>query len=234
VEELRPYLFQHGVALYLNGHDHNAQHIVEPRAIAHLDKRGTDYAPPADALRSNKAEDFVGPFTAESMHYVTVGAGSPIDHDHHHSLSASVPFFDAEGSFARVDVVDKHTAVVRILGYGGAELHRFEIDNPRRKSEPGGGGGGGAREATVGASATDATLLYGSLALNAALLLACIAGGAHWLLRRRRAARPIMVDRSSSGNKPVEVDIVAMPPRVLVEAREAAAAARGGGAASAV
>ena len=43
-----------------------------------------------------------------------------------------------------------------------------------------------------------------------------------------------MVDRSSSGNKPVEVDIVAMPPRVLVEAREAAAAARGGGAASAV
>ena len=32
-----------------------AQHIVEPRAIAHLDKRGTDYAPPADALRSNKA-----------------------------------------------------------------------------------------------------------------------------------------------------------------------------------
>ena len=36
-----------------------------------------------------QAEDFVGPFTAESMHYVTVGAGSPIDHDHHHSLSAS-------------------------------------------------------------------------------------------------------------------------------------------------
>ena len=25
VEELRPYLFQHGVALYLNGHDHNAR-----------------------------------------------------------------------------------------------------------------------------------------------------------------------------------------------------------------
>ena len=38
-----------------------------------------------------QAEDFVGPFTAESMHYVTVGAGSPIDHDHHHSLSASRP-----------------------------------------------------------------------------------------------------------------------------------------------
>ena len=36
-----------------------------------------------------QAEDFVGPFTAESMHYVTVGAGSPIDYDHHHSLSAS-------------------------------------------------------------------------------------------------------------------------------------------------
>ena len=140
VEEFRPYLFKHGAAVYLNGHDHNAQHLIEPRATAHSSK-SNEYVS-SEAFRTNSADDFVGRYTADEMHFVTVGAGSPIDTDHHRNLSTSVrvPFFSARGSFAQLSFYDENRAVVRIIGYdsqvagiGPVELHRFEIDNPRRR-----------------------------------------------------------------------------------------------------
>ena len=175
VEELRPYLYQYGAAVYLNGHDHNAQHIVETRTIAAEDK-STDYVG-TETFRVNDPSSFAGPFTADQMHFITVGAGSPIDTDHHRTLQADTHLFKAEGSFAQLSFVDKHTANVKILGLntsgqGVKELHSFVMDNPRRK-------GSSAADQTGGVGG----FLYGSLACNAALLLGCLAW-AVWMRRR--------------------------------------------------
>lgn len=199
IHELRPYLFKHGAALYLNGHDHNAQHIVEPRTLATRTME-TEYVTTETFRRNGNVTDFVGPYTADVMHYVTVGAGSPIDTDHHRTLGVPTPFFSANGSFAQIDVLDAQRAVVRILGYANAgvdaatagepalvELNRMVIANPRRP--PAGSAPGELMTTgdatTASTSRAGGALLATSLILNLLLLLGCFAAALYWVKRGR-------------------------------------------------
>ena len=217
VEELRPYLFRHGAALYVNGHDHNAQHVVERRA-AHLDTTG-EYVS-VERFRANGKDAFVGPHTADAVHFVTVGAGSPVDQDHHRALRAETPFFAARGSFAQLAFLDEHRMQVRIIGYekggGVVDLHRFEIENPRRRAGEGDGGVdvgvdvgqgddvgdvgdvGDGGDGGDGGDAEPSVAMPASFALNGLLLLACLVCTCCWWSARRGAARSAKLLESSS------------------------------------
>ena len=92
------------------------------------------------------------PLAADTLRFVTVGAGSPVDPEHSRHLEhgASLDFYAARGSFAQLAFLDEQRAAVTIWGYATAEeaaqagvalgapveLHSFDIDNPRRRPSP--------------------------------------------------------------------------------------------------
>ena len=179
VEELRPYLFNFGVALYLNGHDHNAQHVMEARPASQIWKT-CDYSMPEGEVQvTNSPDGFDDLFSADVMHYVTVGAGSLTEDEYQRTLQTSVPFFSARGSFAQLEVMDAFHAILRIFSYGtdGAtpsELYQFAIRNSRRPSKS--TEGRASVPELQHCIALGCSLFFTSLAVSVLQVLTCFAG----------------------------------------------------------
>jgi len=133
VDDLRPLLEKYNVAMYLNGHDHNAQHLNDGSNVEYL---VVGAGSPVDADTTHKGD--VGgpewPDTSGTCKFYwarKTAERNACKEDPDCEFDATV----RDGSFARVEFKNRDEAEIEIVSHNGEVLYTLRKPNPKFTGE---------------------------------------------------------------------------------------------------